>query len=225
MLREAQALFRKEASKSYSVDLADLSDETWWLIPSVADLLADVRTKRFGTLTYARSSNEPEDITVFDREKRRNISVYASKARIAARGPFYAEDDLADYDVLDYGLDASYDPDRAMFDSRARLKLRVRANATSTLNLKLASAFAVRSVTTDLFGHVLFLRVRRQDSLVINLPTTLTRDTELTVTVSYSGVLEPQKIDTEAAGEQQEPIRRVEEAQAVQPEKSFLYSN
>ena len=224
VLREAQTLFREEASKSYSVDLADLSDETWWLVPPATDLLTEVRTKRFGTLTYARSANEAEDITVFDRDKRRNISVYASKQRLAARGPFYAEDDLADYDVLDWALDVAYDPERAMFDGRARLKLRVRANATSTLSLKLASAFGVRSVTTDIFGRVLFLRVRRQDSLVINLPSTMTRDTQMTVTVSYSGVLDPQAIDTEALGVQQASIQR-EEAPSIHPERSYLYSN
>ena len=210
-LRDAQALFREEASKSYSVDLADLSAETWWLIPAVTDLLTEVRTRRFGTLTYARAANEAEDITVFDREKRRNLSVYASKARIAARGPFYDEDDLADFDVVDYNLDLAFTPERVVFDGRARLKVRVRAGSLSSLNLKLASSFLVRSVTTDLFGRVLFLRVRNQDSLVVNLPSTLTRDTVFTLTVAYGGPLEPQPIDNEAAAVQQEAIRRVEE--------------
>ena len=41
---------------------------------------------RFGTLTYTQSGNDPEDITVFDRSKRRNISVYASKARSGGAG-------------------------------------------------------------------------------------------------------------------------------------------
>jgi hypothetical protein len=223
-LREAQALFREEAAKSYSVDLADLSDDTWWLIPSASDVLAEVRTRRFGTLTYARASNEAEDVTVFDRARRKNISVYSSRERIAARGPFYREDDLVDYDVLDYGVDLSFTPERNTFDGRAQLKLKGRAGAISTLSLKLASAFKVRSVTTDLFGRVLFLRVRNQEGLVVNLPSVLTQGTQFTVTVTYGGPLEPQSVDTEAMDLQQEGIRRVEE-QTVQPEKSFVYSN
>src|SRR5204862_3066332 len=62
--REAVNLFREEAGKSYSVDLAELSGDTWWLVPTQTDFLAEVRTRRFGTLTYAHSNNEPEDITV-----------------------------------------------------------------------------------------------------------------------------------------------------------------
>jgi hypothetical protein len=224
-LRDAQALFRVEAPKSYSVDLADLSPDTWWLIPATTDVLAEVRTRRFNTLTYARAANEAEDVTLFDRERRRNVSVYASRARIEARGPFYHEDDLVDYDVLDYTLDLAYAPERRSFDGQARLKVRVRAGALSTLNLKLASAFQVRSVTTDLFGRVLFLRVRNQQSLVLNLPSYVTRNTDFSITVSYGGVLDPQPIDSEAVGIQQEPVRRVEEAPSIQPEKSYLYSN
>jgi hypothetical protein len=224
-LRDALGLFREEVAKSYSVDLADLSDGTWWLVPATTDVLAEVRTRRFGTLTYARAANEAEDVTVFDRDKRRNISVYRSQARIAARGPFYDEDDLVDYDVIDYSLDLAYVPERAAFDGRARLKLKVRANAISSLSLKLASSMQVRAVTTDLFGRVLFLRVRNQDSLVVNLPSTLTHDTEFAVTVVYGGTLGPQTIDTEAIEVQQEGIRRVEEAQTIQPEKTYLYSN
>ena len=39
-----------------------------------------MHTRRFDTLTYARSGTEAEDITVFDRKKHRNISVYPSKS-------------------------------------------------------------------------------------------------------------------------------------------------
>jgi len=224
--RDAVNLFREEAAKSYSVDLAELSNETWWLVPTQTDLLAEVRTRRFGTLTYARANNEAEDITVFDREKRRNISVYASQGRIASRGRFYAEDDLADYDVIDYGIDLSYAPERSWFEGRVRLKVRIRANALSTMNLKLASSLVVRYVTTDTMGRVLFLRVRNQDSLVVNLPSTLTRDAEFTMTIAYAGPLDPQTLDSEAVGVQQEPVRRVEQdGPVIEAEKSYLYSN
>ena len=65
-LKRAQEIFGEEVGKSFSVDLADLSRETWSLLPSTGDLLAEVRTRRMGTLTYTRASNDPEDISVFE---------------------------------------------------------------------------------------------------------------------------------------------------------------
>ena len=75
-------------------------------------MIAEVRTKNLGSLTYTRSRNEAEDITLFDRRRRRNISVYASPEKLATRGRFYSEDDLVDYDVLDYDLDVVITPER-----------------------------------------------------------------------------------------------------------------
>ena len=63
------------------------------------DFLAEVRTRRFDTLTYARSSSEIEDISLFDRKKRRNLSVYSSRENLARYSRFYSEDDKADYVV------------------------------------------------------------------------------------------------------------------------------
>jgi hypothetical protein len=222
-LRTAQEVFRERVDDSFSVDLGDLSSETWSLLPSGGDFLADVRTRRFGTLTYARSSNDPEDITLFNRERRRNISVYSSKERLATRGPFFNEDDEQPFDVLDYGVDVTVIPDRQLFDGRARLRLRVRAPSAFSVNLKLASTLTVRSVTSE-SGPLLFLRIRNQDSLVVNLAGTMVRDTVFTLTISYVGRVEPQNLEQEMIRPDGQ-VTVQEEAPVAVPEPSFLFSS
>ena len=219
-LRLAQEMFRDSVGNSFSIDLGDLSPDFWWLVPSFGDFVADVRTRRFGTLTYAHVANESEDISLFNRARRRNISVYASKARLASRGPFFHEDDQQPLDVLDYSVDVSLAPERAWLDGRTRVRVRVRGDSVSSMTLKLASTLGVRSVTSD-SGRLLFLRVRNQDSLIVNLPGTLTRDTEFTLTVSYAGRVEPQSLEQEILVPQQ----AAREQYVVQPEASLLYSN
>jgi hypothetical protein len=223
-VRQAQEIFREQLPRSFSVDLADLSRDTWSLLPSFEDVLIDVDTRRFGTLTYARASNEPEDITVFDRERRKTIAVYRSKERLAAEGPFYDEDDLADFDVVDRAVDVTFSPERLWFDGRARLQLRVRAQMIASVTLRLASSLVVRTVTSEQHGRLLFLRVRNQDSLIVNLPSPLARDTELTLHVVYAGRLEPVEIDREAARAGQ-IARPSDSGPVLVPEPSFLYSN
>ena len=53
----------------YALDLGDLTRDTWSLLPGADDFVAEVRTRRFDTLTYARCRNEPEDITLFNRRR------------------------------------------------------------------------------------------------------------------------------------------------------------
>jgi hypothetical protein len=223
-LERAKEIFAEEIGKSFSVDLADHSRETWSLLPVVGNMLAEVRTRRYGTLTYALDAGDEEDISLFDRQRRRNLSIYSSAARLAARGPFYSEDARAEFDVLDYNVETSFVPDRYWMEGRTRLKIRVRAVALSALTLRLADALTVSSITSDRHGRLLQIRVRNQNSVVVNLPEAVNRDDELTLTVSYTGRHEPQGLDREnltvAAAQAQ-----ILEAAFGEPEPHYLYSN
>lgn len=188
LLRRAQGVFAEEVGKSFGLELTDLSREAWSLVPPAGDFVAEMRTARFGTLTYTRSGGEAEDISLFNRKRRRNISVYASKRTLGSRGSAaYSEDDQVDFDVEHYAIAANVDPDRLWIDGRTELRIRIRASAVATLTLRLAEPLVVRSIVGAGLGRLLALRVRGQNSVIVNLPRTLTRDTTVTLSVVYSG--------------------------------------
>ena len=221
-LRSAQNVFTAQIGRSFSVDLGNLATEAWSLLPTTSDFLAEIPTRRFGTLTYAHSTSQPEDITLFNRDQRHNLSIYASKTRLAVQGPFYNEDDEADYDVLDYNVDVQFSPERLWLEGHGRVKLRIRAYALGAITLRLAGPLQVRSVVSDTFGRLLPLRVHNQETLVVNLPTPLNRGAEITLTIAYGGRLDAQHVDREAIGVGQASPR---EEVVLQPEPSWIYSN
>jgi hypothetical protein len=226
--QRAQSVFSVEAGKSFGLDLREVSSRPWWIVPPIGDFLAEVRTRRFSTLTYARSAGEAEDITLFDRQRRRNIAVYPSQRKLETRGRFYHEDELVDYDVLDYNLDIAIDPVREWVDGRVRLRLRVRAFALATLTLRLAETLKVTSVLSEQHGRLLTLRVRNQNSVLVNLPTAVPRDGVLTLTVRYHGHVPTQPPEREVMAAGQEPPRPAvysAELPELRPEPRVLYSN
>ncbi len=196
--RRGQSVFDEGVSKSFNLDLSDLSRDVWSLLPQPGDFVAEVRTRRFEQLTYARSSGEAEDVTLFQRSRKRNIAAYASEQKLSSRGRFYDEDDLVDYDVIDYDVDAAFYPDREWMEGRTRLKLRVTSHALGVLTMRFAESLNVASVTSDEFGRLLFLRVRNQNSVLVSLPTPVARDFPLTLTIAYSGRLARQRIQDES---------------------------
>jgi hypothetical protein len=222
-LGTAQDYFDAQIGRSFSLDLSDLSRDTWSLVPGFGDLLADVRTKRYGVLTYARSNGEAEDITVFDRNARRNISVYASLRKLETRGQSYNEDDLADYDVIDYELDAAYTPAREWLQGVTRLRLRVRPFALATVTLRLAESLTVHSVQSDRHGRLLSIRVRGQNSVLVSLPTAVARDEIITLTVRYSGRLESLAPEREVVQVSQSPFGA--DVPLVSAEPRWVFSN
>ncbi len=228
-LRKAKKLFAEDAPKSYQLGLGDLSTDSWSLLPGFGNFVGEIHTRRFGILTYTRSKSEAEDITLFDRIRRRNIAVYASEETLARRGPSYSDDDTRDYDVLDYNIDLAVSPGRQWLDGMASVLIRVRAPILSTVSLRLADPLVVRSITNDRFGRLFGFRVTRQNVVVINLPGALTRDTLTTMTFVYGGRVEPQSADGEAVGvaaavgSPQDPP--IESSPEITAEPSFLYSN
>jgi hypothetical protein len=225
MFRRADAVFKADIAKTYGLDLADLSRETWSLPPFPGDFLAELHTRRFQTLTYSKSANDAEDISQFDRRRRRNISVYASPARRAAGVSLFEEDARAAYDVSHYELDVSFDPGRLWLSGLAMLRLRVRAEAISSLTLHLAENLTVRSIYSNEFGRLLSLRVRGQNNVIVNLNGYATRGTEIALVIAYSGRLEPVPPDRESVAPQfpqEQP--QVVETVSFPGESSLLYS-
>lgn len=219
----ARTYFDAQIGRSFSLDLSDLSRDTWSLVPGLGDLLADVRTKRFGVLTYARSNGEAEDVTLFDRAARKNISVYVSKRKLETRGRSYNEDELADYDILDYDVEVAYTPTREWMQGVARLRLRVRPFALSTLTLRLAESLTVHAVQSDRHGRLLAIRVRGQNSVLLSLPSAVLRDQALTLTVRYSGRLESTAPEREVV--QVQPPFAGADVPLVAAEPHWVFSN
>jgi hypothetical protein len=225
VFRRADDLFREDVVKSYGLDLADLSRETWSIEPMPGDFLAEIHTRRFQTLTYTRSSSEPEDISLFDRRRRRNISVYPSAARLARGGRLFDEEGQPAYEASHYQLDVSIDPEKLWIDGRALIRLRITSEAVNHLTLRLGETLTARSVYCAELGRLLALRVRGQNNIVVNLPGYATRGTELNLVVTYSGRLEPSTPEHESAGPQFPSEQQVlTEASSFPGELSVLYS-
>ena len=55
----------------------------------------------------------------------------------------------------------------------------------------------MHSVVSEEFGRLFTLRARDQNTVLVNLPASVMRDAELTLTVRYSGRLAPQSPDRE----------------------------
>ena len=219
-LRRAQDVFARESLNSYSLDLRDLSGEPWYLLPQPGEVLAEVQTRRHGNLTYSRSITQAEDVTLFDRERRRTIALYTSPERAAVLDRAFNDDDYRDYDVLDYNIEATVSPSREFIDGRARLRLRVRAPILSALTLRLADSLSVTAIASPEYGRLMHLRIRNQNSVIVNLPAALERDMEMTLVIAYSGRVEPQNVEDESVQSGEGP-----EDPFVSAEPNFLLSN
>lgn len=187
----AQRVYRAQSQRYFVVDSA-LPKAPWWLLPSLGDASVTFATKRHGELTFAVSSSEAEDLSLFDRARRRQICLYPSGGREAA----YSEDGARTFDLLHLDLHARFEPGRRFLSGEATLRLKLLQPVT-TLRLRLDDDFKVESVTSPEGGRHLFFRVRGQGGLMISLGSLAGVRGDVTLTVRYSGVHEPAPVDQE----------------------------
>jgi hypothetical protein len=221
-LRKADRIFREQSPKSFGLELADLSRENWSLLPEPRDLVAEISTRRFETLTYSRSSSLREDISLFDRRRQKTIALYASGATDGGELQSGGGTDPP-FDVDHYDIDVTVDPYRRWIEGRSTLHVRVLGRAVSTLVMRLAQPLVVHSIISEEYGRLFSMRVKDQDSLMVGLPTALASGSSLTLTITYTGRLEPQAIDTEAVAPGQATVEGFDPTRPPQP--SFLFSS
>lgn len=190
----AAALFADRAARTFTLNLGDLATDAWSLDPPAGSAVVEFRTPAFGWLTYTRTPGEREDIALFDRTRRRQISLYASAGH--DRGADTGRD--AGYDVRHYDVDVRIDPARAFMTARAALTLRFTQPPAGGLILRLAEPLAVSSVSSPQLGRLLTTRVVGQDQLLVSLPSVVARNSDIRIDVSYAGRLESQSLDREA---------------------------
>src|SRR6185436_10105857 len=157
------------------------------------------------------------------RKDRRTIALYPSVAKLAARGRFYSDDALRDYDVLDYNIEATIDPQRQTIEGRARLAIRVRSTSLSTILLRLHEALSVSSITSVEYGRLLFLRMRSQNTVLVNLPRQLAQDSDITLVITYAGRIPSEDLEVEAV--QTRPEGQDTSTLSASYEPAFLLSN
>jgi hypothetical protein len=211
----AQRVYREHSQRYFILD-APLPGAPWWLLPGVGDASVTFDTRRNGELTFTTSSSEAEDLSLFDRAKRRQICLYPS----GGREPRYTEDAARVYDFLHLDLQARFEPTRRFLSGEARLKLRLLQSST-TIRLRLDDDFKVESVTSGDLRH-LFFRVRGQDSLMVSLGPLSSGQEEITLIVRYSGTHEPAPVEHEVL-----QVGTVVETQdeSVHIEKVLVYTN
>ncbi len=184
-----------------------MSRDPWHLLPHADDVIAEIDTRRFDTLTYLRSSQQAEDVSLFRRSDRKTITLYPSVAKLAARGRFYSDDSSREYDVLDYAVTASVDPQRQFISGRARLSMRIRSTSVPTLLVRLADSLAVSAVSSVEYGRLLHLRLDGQNMIAVNMPRPVEQDSDLTLVIDYAGVVGSQELDIDTVQADSRPDR------------------
>jgi hypothetical protein len=215
---QAERVFRERAERSFLVD-APLPRSPWWLVPGPGDAVIDFPWGRKHVLTYARTASDPEDVNLFDRDRRLQICSYASIG-----GPLvYNEDDDRALDVLEHEITARFEPASLELSVTHRMRVRLLQHV-STVRLRLDDDFRVASVQSGDGGNLLFFRVRGQGTLVVSLGPLANRSEPFVLVTRYAGRHNPAGIEEELV-QVAAPLRTDTSTELFLDRPPIVYSN
>ena len=190
-LKAAREFYEEQSPRSFLLDTS-FPRSPWWIYPGLGDAAVSFRTARRGTLTYAISASEAEGISLFDRDRRRQICLYP----LSGHDTDYNEDDDRAVDVLEHDLQVKFEPNRNRLEGQNTMKLRLLA-ASSTLRLRLDDSLGVTSIFSPQTGPLAFFRVRGQGSVMVSLGPLSGRIGEVSLTVRFVGYHRPAAVEQE----------------------------
>jgi hypothetical protein len=217
----AQRFYRDQSLRSFVLD-SSLPRSPWWLLPSLGDSSVTFQTRGHGTLTFTVSTSEPEAISLFDREKRRQICLYPQRGRDTR----YSEDQSRTVDVLHHDLMVRFAPRSYVIEAEDTLRLRL-LEPSATLRLRLDEGLHIHSITSVEAGTHLFFRVRYQDSVMVSLGALAGRTGEIVLTIRYGGAFRPGPVEREVmqAAAEVRPTAPSMLQEDVLIEEVLVYSN
>ena len=106
--------------------------------------------------------------------------------------------------------------------------IRIRSTSVSSLRLRLAETLGVASVTSVEYGRLLHLRIRSQNTVVVNLPRSVPQDSDLTLVVTYAGEVPNQELDSDTIAvapdaQEQSPTSELREPALLLSNRSYWY--
>jgi hypothetical protein len=212
----AQRFYAANVSRSFVLD-ANLPGSPWSVMPSLGDALVAFQAGHLGLLTYTVTADQAEGISLFDRNRRRQICLYPAAGSRAR----YSDDDARPVDVLSHDLRVRFEPHEEQLEGEDTLRLRLLA-PVATIRLKLDERLRVDSIRSAEGGRLLFFRVRNQDSVMVSLGAAAASTGEIAFTVKYGGTLSPGPVESEAQGVSFEGPN---DEESVYIEKVLVYSN
>ncbi len=211
----AARIFDERVALGHVVDSGLAAPGRWGLAPVQDSLFVDFRTRRHGWLTYTRTPNAAEDVSLAQGARRLQIARYSSRPPM--RDASRLSVTVRDQPLAHTDLDVAFDPDRQWLHGRVSLRLHVSAD-TPAIPLRLAAALRVTSIMSPQLGPLLFVR-SAADEAVVGLPRRHD-DTPVTIVIDFEGTLPPHVLDDDTPTAR----RAADLPDALGVEPRFLYS-
>ncbi len=217
-LDRASRLFSLHQDRFFTVENS-LTQELLTALPQAEEAVFDFKSPRLGNLTYVFSPFSEDEITLYDQNRDRFISLYSPEKGSPGRSMRLSL--LPGFDVLHYDLDVEIDPANLYLSARALVHISPRTAGVESVRFRLNPKLKLFRVVDGEGRELVFNQDRASKTVYLPLVEPATAE-KLKIEFYYQGRLEPPPSHTDVIA-----LGQAEETRIIVPLKfdSFLYSS
>lgn len=196
----AASVFSRNYSRSFTIE-TPLGEEPLSFLPQSDEVVFEFKGRRTGELTYIYHPFSEEPVNLYDRGKRRIISLYNPDDSDGTDGKrlFISFEDR--YDIQSYDLDLSYSPAESFLSAKARILVTSRVGLLDVLKLRFNPELEILKIKDGEDRELFFTQDRLRSFLYVYFMKSLGRGESAEVEVFYRGRMAPPIPSTDVIGQ------------------------
>ncbi len=214
----AQELFEKNYPRSFTVR-SSLTNDFFSVLPKEEEVAFDFKTKKIGELTYIFSPFAFEEINLHQWKKDKVICLYSPPVEEEGKKMFISFGQK--FDVQDYQLAVTYDPEQNHFSGQAKIKFESNVGRLSSLKFIINPKLRILRINDQEQNKLYFSQDDYRRTVYVYLLDSLSSGESGEIEIFYRGKLPPLEESHEAA----EAIQRNTKIEFVETrDKTYFYS-
>jgi len=207
-LNRAYSLFAKYYPRSFTVKNS-LIGEYLTLIPQEEETVIEFKGQKRGTFTYIYSPFAEEEITLYQWEKNRILSLYSPQSKLGEKRLFLSFEEKFDATRLEVDID--FEPRDLYLSGRARVAVVPQTGFLDKVKLKLNPRLEILRIVDAKGNDLFFTRDDLRSAVYIYFLEPVTRTDPVSFQVFYRGKLPPSKVEHDVlpGGQYEDTVRFV----------------
>jgi hypothetical protein len=188
---KAYSLFTKLYSRSFTIENS-LNGELLSFIPRGDETVIEFEGKKTGEFTYIYSPFSKEEITLYDRDKKRFLNLYSPQDTEKEKR-FYISWGKK-FDVTNYKIDIDFQPEDFYFSGKAEIDLVSKIGSLDEVKFRMNPNLEILRISDKDKNELFFTKDELRKSFYVYFLNPIGREQTTSVEIFYRGKIEPPQV-------------------------------
>ncbi len=195
-INRAQSIFTRYYPRSFTIE-SSRDREILSFLPRGREVVLDFKAKRAGDLTYIYHPFSDEEVNLYDRGKKRIVSLYHPEIPTESEERRFFIRFEEKFDIEHYDLEIGYSPSQSLLSAKARIKVIPEVGALDSLKFRFNPALDILRIRDEKDRDLFYTQDRLRSFTYVYLVEPAVEEKPVWIELYYRGRFNPPNPSTD----------------------------